>query len=149
VRDLREVSFTRPYEKEYLRKDGTPLPILVAVSRIDPDRDICLGFVLDRSEAKALEKRRDEFISMASHELKTPVTSLVGYTQLLRNRFKKRGDEDSVSMLTRMDGQLHRLTKLINDLLDVPRARPVSLPIAKNTLTCNRSSRRWWKTCRK
>lgn len=123
VRDLLEVGFTRPDEKEYLRKDGTPLPILVAVTRIDPDHDICMGFVLDRSEARALEKRRDEFISMASHELKTPVTSLVGYTQLLRSRFQKRGDEDSVYMLTRMDGQLHRLTKLINDLLDVPRAQ--------------------------
>jgi PAS domain S-box-containing protein len=123
MRDLREIGFTHPYEKVYLRKDGTPLPILVAVTRIDPDREICMGFVLDRSEAKALEKRRDEFISMASHELKTPVTSLIGYTQLLRNRFQKRGDEDSVYLLTRMDVQLHRLTKLINDLLDVPRAQ--------------------------
>ena len=123
VRDLREAGFTRPYEKEYLRKDDTPLPILVAVSRIDPAQDICVGFVLDRSEAKALERRRDEFISMASHELKTPVTSLIGYTQLLRSRFQKRGDEDSVHMLTRMERQLHRLTKLINDLLDVPRVQ--------------------------
>lgn len=123
VHDLREVGFTHPYEKEYLRKDGTPLPILVAVSRIDPAQDICVGFVLDRSEAKALERRRDEFISMASHELKTPVTSLIGYTQLLRSRFEKRGDEDSVHMLTRMERQLHRLTKLINDLLDVPRVQ--------------------------
>jgi PAS domain S-box-containing protein len=123
VRELRETGFTRPYEKEYLRKDGTPLPILVAITRIDPERDTCMGFVLDRSEAKALEKRRDEFISMASHELKTPVTSLIGYTQLLRNRFQKRGDEDSVYLLSRMDVQLHRLTKLINDLLDVSRAQ--------------------------
>ena len=123
VHDLSEVGFTHPYEKEYLRKDGTSLPILVAVTRIDPDSDICMGFVLDRSEAKALEKRRDDFISMASHELKTPVTSLIGYTQLLRNRFQQRGDEDSVYLLTRMDVQLHRLTKLINDLLDVPRAQ--------------------------
>ncbi len=127
VHDLREAGFTRPYEKEYLRKNGTSLPILVAVSRIDAQRDICLGFVLDISETKALEKRRDEFISMASHELKTPVTSLIGYTQLLRGRFQKRSDEDSVYMLTRMNGQLHRLTKLINDLLDIPRAQTARL----------------------
>lgn len=121
VQDLREVGFTHPYEKEYLHKNGTPIPILVAVTRIDPTHDTCMGFVLDISESKALERRRDEFISMASHELKTPVTSLKGYTQILHGRFRTRNDEEAFHMLDRMDVQLNKLTRLINDLLDVPR----------------------------
>jgi signal transduction histidine kinase len=73
---------------------------------------------LQQSE-QALQQAHNEFISMASHELKTPVTSIKGYTQLLSYRFKKSGDEEAVSMLGRMDVQLNQLTQLIRDLLDV------------------------------
>ena len=75
----------------------------------------------DITELKALEKRKDEFISMASHELKTPVTSIKGFTQLLQRRFRQRDDVQSLQFLDRMDGQLNKLTKLISDLLDISR----------------------------
>jgi PAS domain S-box-containing protein len=67
------------------------------------------------------EKLFQEFISVAGHELKTPVTSLKGFTQLLYRRFKKRGEDEALRFLSRMDSQLDRLTGLINDLLDISR----------------------------
>src|SRR5947209_5758325 len=67
------------------------------------------------------EQRKDEFISMASHELKTPVTSLKGFTHVLQRRLTKLGDEQGLHFLARMDAQLDRLTKLISDLLDISR----------------------------
>src|SRR5947209_5303378 len=82
---------------------------------------------VDLTERKELELRKDEFISMASHELKTPVTSLKGFTQVLSRRFKKRGEEESLSFLARMDGQLNKLTKLINDLLDLSKLQTGNL----------------------
>jgi len=66
-----------------------------------------------------IEKRKDEFIAIASHELKTPVTSLKAYTQVLLKRFQRKGDLEAAGSLTKMDGQLNKLTKLIGDLLDV------------------------------
>ena len=66
-----------------------------------------------------LQRAKDEFISMASHELKTPVTSIKGYTQLLSYRFQNGEDEESADILRRMDSQLNKLTQLIRDLLDV------------------------------
>ena len=60
---------------------------------------------------------------MASHELKTPVTSLKGFTHVLQRRLAKQGDEQGLHYATRIDAQLNKLTKLIADLLDISRAQ--------------------------
>jgi PAS domain S-box-containing protein len=72
-------------------------------------------------ERLALLETVDEFINIAGHELKTPVTSLKGFAQLLYRRSKRKGDEEALRFLGRMEGQLNRLTSLINDLLDLSR----------------------------
>lgn len=68
---------------------------------------------------KELETQKDDFIGIASHELKTPVTSIKAYTQILKKRFEKRGDEVATQSLSRMNTQINKLTKLIENLLDV------------------------------
>lgn len=62
---------------------------------------------------------RNEFISIASHELKTPVTSLKVYTQVLEQQFKRKNETDAISYLSKMDLQVDKLTKLISDLLNI------------------------------
>lgn len=64
---------------------------------------------------------RNNFISIASHELKTPVTSIKAFTQVLERHFAKRGDLFTSQMLDKMDQQINKLTLLISDLLDVSR----------------------------
>jgi PAS domain S-box-containing protein len=81
-----------------------------------------------------LEQRKDEFMSMASHELKTPITSLKGYTQLLKMRMEKQGGAESVAMLDRMDKQLTRLTQLIADFLDVSKIQAGQLDFAREPI---------------
>lgn len=76
-------------------------------------------FFQDVTERKRLEKQKDEFISIASHELKTPVTSIKSYGQVLRLRFEKEGNDKAADMLRKMDAQVDKLTNLIGDLLDV------------------------------
>jgi PAS domain S-box-containing protein len=75
----------------------------------------------DITTKKSLEKRKDEFLSIASHELKTPVTSIKAFTQILEQRFKKLNDKTSQLYLSKMNTQLNRLTNLVNDLLDSTR----------------------------
>ena len=73
----------------------------------------------DIEERIEIDKKKDEFISIASHELKTPVTSLKAYTQILQTIFDEDKNEKASSMLGKMDKQIDKLTGLIVDLLDV------------------------------
>lgn len=68
---------------------------------------------------KDAERKKDEFISIASHELKTPLTSVKGYVQLLERSINK-GDIETVKKhLTKAQSQLEKLNGLIADLLDI------------------------------
>ncbi|CAM4314758.1 hypothetical protein SAMN06265348_110196 [Pedobacter westerhofensis] len=68
---------------------------------------------------RKLQYQKDSFLSIASHELKTPVTSIKAYAQLLERMLKKEGDVQKADMMTRLTGQVNRLTTLLEDLLDV------------------------------
>lgn len=91
----------------------------------------------DISQRVELERRKDEFISIASHELKTPVTSIKAYAQYLRTRFQREGDEQSSALLEKMDHQLNKLTVLISDLLDVTKIEAGKLQMHKEYFDLN------------
>lgn len=78
-----------------------------------------IGACIDITDQKHLQQQKDDFIGIASHELKTPVTSIKAYTQVLEKMLHKKGDTKEAAMISRMDGQINRLTSLIGDLLDV------------------------------
>lgn len=121
---------TETYEKQmYAAKTQQPVrfetksPIIntwIEVSAYPSKRGLSVYFQ-DISERKKLEQRKDDFIALASHELKTPVTSLKMFTQVLRKLLLKEGNEKIVKHLTTMDKQITRLTEIVNGLLDVSR----------------------------
>ncbi len=78
------------------------------------------------AELQQAVRARDEFLSIASHELKTPLTSLMLQVQGVRRGLEKRPDELSVERLLPrvlvIERQAERLARLVNDLLDVSRA---------------------------
>ena len=86
--------------------DGDTVERLVAVSR-------------DITALKELERQKDIFLGIASHELKTPVTSIKAYTQVLERLFERKGDMKSAEQLSKMNTQVDKLSGLISDLLDV------------------------------
>jgi len=74
---------------------------------------------MDVTKQVQLQQQKDEFLGIASHELKTPVTSIKAYAQVLERMIRSEGDEKKANMVRKMDQQLNRLTGLIGDLLDV------------------------------
>jgi two-component system, chemotaxis family, CheB/CheR fusion protein len=82
-----------------------------------------IGTCIDISDRIDLERQKDDFMGIASHELKTPVTSIKAYAQILQEKFRKSNDETSANMLTRLDLQIDKLTGLINTLLDVAKVQ--------------------------
>jgi PAS domain S-box-containing protein len=87
--------------------------------RMDGSFSGYIGACVDITEQKNLQQQKDDFIGIASHELKTPVTSIKAYTQVLERMLLRKGYSQEAEMIKRMDVQLNRLTSLIGDLLDV------------------------------
>ena len=119
-----------PYDAEFrvIWPDGS-IHWLLAQGEVYYDADNqperIVGVNIDITERKILEQRKDEFVGMTSHELKTPLTSLKGFLHLLRRSLSKQQETpaqtQALTYLDKVDRQVNRLTKLINDLLDISR----------------------------
>ena len=94
-------------------------------------------YVLDITEQKILEQRKDDFINMASHELKTPLTALKTMVQMLKRRLVKQDQQDYVASVNRMEAQIDTLTKLTTELLDVSKMRSGKLEYADDLVDIN------------
>nr|WP_307811219.1 PAS domain-containing sensor histidine kinase [Ktedonospora formicarum] len=110
-----------PFETELVCQDGSWLPVLVGGVIFQEQPRQMVTFVLDNSARKELEQRKDDFISMANHELKTPLTAVKLQIQLARKRFEKHSQHEANTALARVEGPVKQLERLITELLDVSR----------------------------
>jgi PAS domain S-box-containing protein len=90
------------------------------------------------------DEQKNNFIAMASHELKTPITSIKGYVQLLLNALEKEKENKKPvppllvrSSLISVDKQIKRLTRLISELLDISKIETGTLELKKETFSLN------------
>jgi len=129
-----------PTEGEYLRKDGSHVPVLTAATLLDRESRLILGVILDMSEQKAAERRKQDFLSMVSHELRTPLQSIMGfvelallYRELLPSPLSPEAEEliGKIEMvLKRAMGQVNIEARLVEELLDVSRLETQTLDLA-------------------
>jgi signal transduction histidine kinase len=90
---------------------------------------------------KELEQQKDFFISMASHELKTPLTSIKGYVQILQSTYSTNQDNFLKNSLGIIDRQVSVLTKLIAELLDLSKIKAGALELSKERVDLNELTR--------
>ncbi|MEO6948152.1 MAG: hybrid sensor histidine kinase/response regulator [Ginsengibacter sp.] len=80
---------------------------------------------------KDAERKKDEFISIASHELKTPLTSVKGYLQLLKRNIERGNTESINHQLSKAQNQVEKLNELVSDLLDLSKIESGELKFNK------------------
>ncbi|MDB5063176.1 MAG: hypothetical protein JWP67_3019 [Mucilaginibacter sp.] len=80
--------------------------------------DFITGVIQDITEQKQDEQRKNDFIGMVSHELKTPLTSLSAYIQILQKGFKGT-DQTLIGLLDKAYGQIKRMNRMINGFLTI------------------------------
>jgi PAS domain S-box-containing protein len=139
---LESIGSGQPYlfEHRLLRHDGE---YRWQLSRALPQKDMSgriqmwVGTSTDIDEIKKHDQQKDDFIKMASHELKTPVTTIKGYVQLLMNMHSNSSDKLLSNSLSTINRQISKLTKLITDLLDVTRIETGSLQLSKEHFSLN------------
>ena len=119
-------------------KDGTTFPVEVSLSPFVSDGDpLVTAIVRDISERKRAEvermraeaaeqaiRQRDEFLSVAAHELKTPLTSLLGFAEALDRLYGRGREPDPIlaqRALQTIARQTEKMSVLVNQLLDVSR----------------------------
>ena len=86
------------------------------------DENVFLGYVGSCNEIqsiKEVDQRKDEFINAASHELKTPVTTMKVYTQMLMDLMTSIGHDQGKVYTLKIEQQTNKLLKLISNLLDL------------------------------
>ncbi|MEO6869500.1 MAG: PAS domain S-box protein [Ginsengibacter sp.] len=122
------------FEHRFRRSDGE---YRWQLSRAVPQKDalgniqMWVGSSTDIQDIKEQEQQKDFFISMASHELKTPLTSIKGYVQVLQMKHSKSEDFFLKKALDTMDRQVKTLTGLISELLDVSKIKSGGLTFNK------------------
>ncbi|MGV3508275.1 MAG: PAS domain S-box protein [Sphingobacteriaceae bacterium] len=109
------------YEHRFKCKDGNYYWHLTrALALRDSDgKNLWIGSITNIDDQNQNEHKKDEFISIASHELKTPITSLRGYLQILLRKIEKKDFSSMEDLVSKTHRQAHKLSALISDLLDV------------------------------
>ena len=140
VEELRERGSTTPFEQEYVRKDGTRLPVVLGLTLMEQS-DALVGFVLDRTEQKtAAEKLRtyaaaleganrelESFSYSVAHDLRAPLRSIDGFSQALLDDYADRLDDEGKRYLRFVRESTQHMAHLIDDLLALSRVTRTEL----------------------
>lgn len=125
--EKREVSFGKKYFHLMLS------PIVVFKQK--PEVIGCVLLIEDATEARVLEKSRDEFFSIASHELRTPLTAIRGNISLIEQYYSSTvSDERFKHMLSDIHISSQRLIHIVDDFLDSSRLEQGRITFAKEVV---------------
>ena len=121
---LRSVTLVPENEVTIARADGESVRVYAAGRYLRDGDGAVTGLVLSLRPADARRHQAVtgiEIVSTVSHELRSPLTSVKGYTSLLLNRWDRLRDDQKRMMLEQVNHDADRVTRLITELLDISR----------------------------
>jgi two-component system CheB/CheR fusion protein len=125
-------------ERWHIRKDGTRFYASGIINKLKEGQVGYVKIARDMTAHKLIEQQKDEFIGIASHELKTPVTSIKAYTEILHEMMSENNEGQTLELMTKLNSQVDRLTTLINDLLDTTQISEGHLNLKKEFFDINK-----------
>ncbi len=121
---VRQLAVTSSEDDVYVRADGSTLPVEITASPVlGEDRQVTGGVVVfrDATARREVERMKNEFLSVVSHELRTPLTSIRGALELMSAGALGELPAPATGMVRRAQQSSERLTRMINDILDLER----------------------------
>jgi len=120
-----------PFEKQYVRPDGTRVPVIVGASFLDARHTQMVAFVLDitqrkrdeeelrraKAAAETANQAKSQFLANMSHEIRTPMTAMLGFTDLLVQTDCSAEEQREYLGIVQQSGRA--LLQLIDDVLDL------------------------------
>jgi PAS domain S-box-containing protein len=128
------------FETRRLTKDGRLIDVSLTISPLKDKQGTIIGLskiARDITERKLDEIRKNDFIGMASHELKTPLTSLNAIMQVTSTKLKNNDDPFLAGAMDRANTQVKKMTSMINGFLNISRLEAGKLLIEKEPFDLN------------
>lgn len=109
----------------------------VIIRDITKEREIVANLEKSAAGLSRLNKMKDSFLGLASHELKTPLTVIMGYSELLLTDMKNQLTETTLEMIQNIAGAASRLDGIIKDMIDVSMIDQKQLELKLDTVNIN------------
>jgi PAS domain S-box-containing protein len=119
-----------------VRPDGSRIFVLSSIAPLRAESNVITGAVIvfqDISAQKSLEQQKNDFLSIASHELRTPITAIQGFAEILQFQMAQnsRLDAQSTRALDVILEQSVQLSQLIEEMLDITRLENVQMLLTR------------------
>ncbi len=118
-KQLEEYGYIQDYEVDLKKKDGNLFPALInSIKTNISGEPIYINTIRDISEKKEIEEIKTHLLKRFSHEFKTPLISIKGFSDLLLSEYKYKLDEKTIGFLERIKKGANRLNVLINAFME-------------------------------
>ncbi len=125
-------------ERWHQRKDGSRFYASGIMRSIcNPELSGYVKIARDMTQQKLLDQQKDDFIGIASHELRTPVTSIKAYTELLQDMCNEGDYAAGADIVKKLGDQVERLISLIHGLLDTSKISESQMTISPEQFDMN------------
>ena len=119
-------------------KSGSDSMVQAILRDVTREREIMLNLEQSSADLARLNRMKDSFLGLASHELKTPLTVIMGYAELISNDLAHRVDKPVLEMVKNIASAARRLDNIVQDMVDVSRIDERRLQLKMEEIHLNR-----------